>query len=199
MLPIELYHDVLVARLVEADHSNNLNEKNDLLQHLKKIRCKNSIYASFIKLDSFNFEHKYETIDDFLSNNKNRIPKAVDSIIKDISSTELNIGLNRNSLYLSENGLLSCQLPSHYKFDRAVANLLGVKSSYINKDNLIVPKYSNTIRIYLEFAVLLYKPSVKQIECLIKLDIKKYFVFDQCVDSLFDPLIDKLPNFLSVQ
>jgi len=76
---------------------------------------------------------------------------------------------------------------------------LKINPSLVNKDSLIVPKYSNTIRIYLDFAVLIYKPTTQQIRSLSKLDIKKYFILDQVVDSLFDPLIDKLPNYVSVQ
>lgn len=199
MLPIEFYHDILVAKLVEADHSNKTNEKNDLLLSLRNKDCQSTIYKSFLQLDSLNFNFKYETLDDYLKENKNIIPKVVDFIIKDILLENTNEGLNRNSLYLSENGLLSSSLPSHYKFDRAVANILAINPLLINKDNLIVPIYSNTIRIYLNFAVLIYKPTNNQIKILNTLDIKKYFVLDQCVDSLFDSMIDKLPNFVSVQ
>ena len=104
-------------------------------------------------------------------------------------------GLHRNSLYLSENGLLSSQLPSHYKFDRAVANILQINSTLINKNSLFVPIHSNTIRIYLEFAVLEYKPTAYQIETLERINIKKFFIKDQIVNDIFDPLVEKLPSF----
>jgi len=199
MLPIEKYHDLLVAKLVEADHSNKHKVKDDLLQSLIRSDCQSSIFNSFIELDRLKFYYIYETIDEYLKTNENQISKAVNFIIQDILPPNTNKGLNRNSLYLSESGLLSSQLPSHYKFDRAVASMLKINPSLVNKDSLIVPKYSNTIRIYLDFAVLIYKPTTQQIRSLSKLDIKKYFILDQVVDSLFDPLIDKLPNYVSVQ
>lgn len=190
-----MYLDIAVAKLIEADHSNNINEKNNLLQILRKNNHQSSILNSFIELDKFNFNHTFETIDDYLNNNENKISKIVEFIIQSILPPNIEAGLHRNSLYLSENGLLSSQLPSHYKFDRALANILRVNSSLINKDNLIVPVYSNTIRIYLEFAVLEYQPSIHQIQSLEKINIKKYYVKDQIVDNIFDPLIEKLPIF----
>ena len=190
-----MYLDIAVAKLIEADHSNNINEKNNLLQILRKNNHQSSILNSFIELDKFNFNHTFETIDDYLNNNENKISKIVEFIIQSILPPNIEAGLHINSLYLSENGLLSSQLPSHYKFDRALANILRVNSSLINKDNLIVPVYSNTIRIYLEFAVLEYRPSIHQIQSLEKINIKKYYVKDQIVDNIFDPLIEKLPIF----
>jgi hypothetical protein len=190
-----VYLDIAVAKLIEADHSNNINEKNNLLQILRKNNHQSSILNSFIELDKFNFNHTFETIDDYLNNNENKISKIVEFIIQSILPPNIEAGLHINSLYLSENGLLSSQLPSHYKFDRALANILRVNSSLINKDNLIVPVYSNTIRIYLEFAVLEYRPSIHQIQSLEKINIKKYYVKDQIVDNIFDPLIEKLPIF----
>ena len=48
MLPIEKYHDLLVAKLVEADHSNKHKVKDDLLQSLIRSDCQSSIFNSFI-------------------------------------------------------------------------------------------------------------------------------------------------------
>lgn len=190
-----MYLDVAIAKLIEADHSNNIDKKNDLLKTLRKNNHQSSILNAFIELDTLNFDHTYKTIDDYLINNENKIPEVVEFIIQAILPPNIDTGLHRNSLYLTENGLLSTQLPSHYKFDRAVANILRINSSLINKDNLIVPVYSNTIRIYLEFAVLEYQPSIHQIKSLEKINIKKYYVKDQIVDNIFDPLVEKLPLF----
>ena len=195
MLPSDKYLNVMVAKLVEADHFNDTLTKNDLLQQLRKSSYQSSILNAFIELDTLNFDHTCETIDDYLINNENKIPEVVEFVIQAILSPNINEGLHRNSLYLSENGLLSSQLPSHYKFDRAVANILRVNSSIINKDNLFVPIYSNTIRIYLEFAVLEYQPTIYQIKTLEKINIKKYYIKDQIVDNIFDPLVKKLPIF----
>lgn len=195
MLPNDKYFDILVAKLIEADHSNNLSLKNDLLHKINDSECQSTILNSFIELDKLHSDHIYETVDDYLSNNKNKISKVVEFIIQTLLPYNIGKGLHRNSLYLSENGLLSSQLPSHYKFDRAVANILQINSTLINKNSLFVPIHSNTIRIYLEFAVLEYKPTAYQIETLERINIKKFFIKDQIVNDIFDPLVEKLPSF----
>ena len=190
-----MYLDIAIAKLIEADHSNNIDEKDDLLSYLKQYEHKSEILKNFIFLDNIKSENKYTNFDDYLKYNQNNVNSLVQNLINDMSINDLNTGLNRNSIYISNNGTISTQLPSHYKFDRAVASLLNIHPLSVDKNTLIVPKYSNTIRIYLEFAVLEYKPNIEQILSFEKLNIKKYCIKDHIVDNVFDPLVDNLPIF----
>lgn len=190
-----MYLDIAVAKLIEADHSNNIDKKNDLLSYLRNYEHKSDILKNFIFLDNIKNEYQYNNINEYLDNNPNNLKNIIDELLSNISCNNFNTGLNRNSIYISYNGIISPQLPSHYKFDRAIANMLYINPFSVDKNKLIVPKYSNTIRVFLDFAVLEYKPTIEQIRSLEKINIKKYCIKEHIVDNVFDPIIEKLPIF----
>lgn len=196
MLQNNVRLDLFVAELIEADHYLQEHKKSLLKDQLLKYSKNNSLLEIFYFLDNIKSNSHHISIHSLTSN---EIGNELNILTDELSKFQDYAGLNRQSKYILDNGKISVSLPSHYKFDRAIANRLNLCADLINKDNLIVPIYSNTIRIYLDFAVLIYKPTNNQIKSLNTLGIKKYFIFDQYVDSLFDPLIDKLPNFVSVQ
>lgn len=187
--------DVYVAKLIEADHSNDSKVKSDLINSLTKKKKDSEILESFLFLDNFINDYIYKNIQSYLKSNTNNVSYIVKQLNDKMSCLKNDNGLNRNSLYLLEDGSITSQLPSHYKFDRAIANILKINPSSVDKNNLIVPKYSNTIRIYLEYAVLEYLPTVQQIQTLEKINIKKFYVKDTLVFDIFDIIVEKLPVF----
>ena len=100
--------------------------------------------------------------------------------------------LNRNSIYIFENGTKTPQLPSHYKFDRTLLSLMDINPNSLEKGKLIVPFYSNTIRVFYNTAVLVYKPTIEQIKELIKLDIK--FFSTKKHNDIYDIFDDRIQN-----
>lgn len=191
-----MYLDIAVAELIEADHSNNIDKKNDLLKSLKKYQHRSTILQSFLLMDEINGENKYENIHDFLIKNDIELfISTIDYLIQKLNTINSNIGLNRNSVYLSDKGQITPQLPSHYKFDRTVLSLLNIRSDYLNKDSLIIPELSNTIRIFYNIAVIKYQPSIQQIAVLVDMNINKFVVNDCCYDNIFDENILKLKKF----
>jgi hypothetical protein len=190
-----MFIDVLVAKLIEADHQNDLRTKTDLLNSLKKRKQDSEILESFLLLNTYDNNYEYENVSNYLINNNNKISSIVQNITQDLKCIQNNCGLNRNSIYLLEDGSITPQLPSHYKFDRAVANILKINPISVDKNNLIVPHHSNTIRIYLDIAVIKYKPSILQIKSLEKLNIKKFDVNNLICFDMFDKMIENLPVF----
>lgn len=187
--------DVYVAKLIEADHSNDSKVKSDLINSLTKKKKDSEILESFLFLDNYINDYIYENIESYLKSNTNNLAYIVKQLNDKMSCLKNDNGLNRNSLYLLEDGFITPQLPSHYKFDRAIANILRINQSSVDKNNLIVPKYSNTIRIYLEYAVLEYQPTIQQIQSLEKINIKKFHVKDTLIYDIFDKIVEKLPVF----
>lgn len=188
--------DIFIAQLIEADYYLQDEKKSSLSNQLLKYVNSNSLLQVFYFLDNIKNNDQLRDINCL---NTNEIKIALNGLVNELTVFKDLYGLSRNSRYILEDGQISVCLPSHYKFDRALANILSIHSDSINKENLIVPKYTNTIRVYLDFAVLEYKPTFNQLESLIALNIQKYFIFNECIDSIFHPLFDKLPNFVSVQ
>jgi hypothetical protein len=188
--------DIAIAKLIEADHSNNINEKNDLLNTLKKYQYKSTILQTFIVLDNIINENKFHCIDDYLKENTlENLPILVEQLTQNLSSYNSDDGLNINSVYLIDNGKITAQLPSHYKFDRAILSMLNINSTSLDKDNLIVPVFSNTIRIFYNIAVIRYQPTTEQINTLLEMNISKFMVNDCYYDNIFDENILRLKTF----
>ena len=191
-----MYLDIAVAKLIEADHSNNINEKNDLLSNLKKYSHKSTILQTFIYLDNINGKNQYKNFEEYISTNNNSdISMNIKKLTDDLSKYDLDKGLNRNSVYLLENGIFTPQLPSHYKFDRAILSTLNINPLSLNKDNLITPLYSNTIRIFYNIAVINFKPTNQQLSSLIDMKIEKFLVNDCYYENIFDRNILNLKVF----
>lgn len=190
-----MYLDVAIAKLIEADHSHNIDVKNDLLEILKKYQFKSAILESFIFLDKIKNNHYHHSLDNLSSKELDKIPSLVKSLCSKMLPIVNQKGLNRNSIYLLEDGVTTPQLPSHYKFDRAILEMMNVKSDLLDKNNLIVPVYSNTIRIFYNIAVIKYLPTNFQIESLLKMNISKFLVNDYFYESIFDDNIFRLKVF----
>lgn len=191
-----MYLDIAIAELIKADHSHDVDKKNDLLKNLKKYQHKSTILQSFLFLDEIKSENIYNSIDDFLNENSlHCFTSTIAKLTQDLKTICSNVGLNRNSVYLCDNGQITPQLPSHYKFDRSVLSLLNIKSDHLDKDSLIVPDLSNTIRIFYNIAVIKYQPTNEQITSLINMNINKFVVNDSYYDNVFDENILKLKKF----
>ncbi len=191
-----MHLDIAIAKLIEADHSNNINEKNDLLNSLKKYQYKSTILQTFIALDNIVNKNKFECIDDYMKENTlENLPFLVQQLTQNLSSYNNDVGLNINSVYLIDNGKITTQLPSHYKFDRAILSMLNINPTSLDKDNLIVPVFSNTIRIFYNIAVIRYQPTTEQINTLLKMNISKFMVNDCYYDNIFDENILRLKTF----
>ncbi len=175
-----MFIDILLASLFEADHNNDFVTKEEIMYQLNNLGIDNSLYQSFLFLDTFT--QKYDGIKQALEN------ISTEFIEKGCYSK------TRNSIYLFENGKITPQLPSHYKFDRTIAKCLN-RSDSINKNNLFVPIESNTIRIYLNIAVLVYKPNINQIRALEYLGINNFVVNNYSTKNIFDEKIESLPTF----
>lgn len=177
-----MFIDIFLAELFNADHNFDLQTKDSMLKKLKDLRIDNEIYQSFLLLDDFST--KFEDLDTSV----NVLTQYLSDNIKSKN------GANRNSIYLFENGQTTPQLPSHYKFDRAIAKSLNWELE-INKNNLFIPYKTNTIRIYLNTAVIVYKPSIDQLKTLLSLGIKSFVVNNFHMNDIFDDRIEKLPIF----
>ena len=177
-----MFIDIFLAELFKADHNFDLETKNSMLEKLYDLRIDNEIYQSFVLLDEFSL--KFEDLD-------TSIKVLTQYMVDNIKSKN---GANRNSIYLLEDGHLTPQLPSHYKFDRAIAKSMNWKIE-IDKNNLFIPYKTNTIRIYMNTAVIIHKPSVDQIKTLLSLGIKSFVVKEFHTHDIFDSRIEKLPIF----
>jgi hypothetical protein len=181
-----MFVDVFLAELFNADHNFDLQTKDSMLEKLYDLRIDNEIYQSFVLLDDFSL--KFEDLDASV--------KVLTQYLTD--NIKSKNGANRNSIYLFEDGHLTPQLPSHYKFDRAIAKSMNWQIE-IDKNNLFIPYKTNTIRIYLNTAVIVYKPTVEQIKTLLSLGIKSFVIGEFHTDDIFDNRIEKLPIFLRGQ
>lgn len=181
-----MFIDIKIAQLIEADYNFDINTKNNILNSLESLRIDNEIYQSFLLLDSFNKSDYSSQL--FQRINLDKMNELLECL-KTIKPTK---NLNRNSIYIFENGTKTPQLPSHYKFDRTLLSLMDINPNSLEKGKLIVPFYSNTIRVFYNTAVLVYKPTVDQIKELIKLDIR--FFSTKKYNDIYDIFDDRIQN-----
>ena len=175
-----MFIDLVLASLFTADHDNDTAEKESIINQLNSLGIDNSLYQSFLYLETYNIKH-------------NSLKEALEHISIDFN-IDSKYSKNRNSIYLFENGKITPQLPSHYKLDRTIAKSLD-KSIFVDKNSLFLPYESNTIRIYLNVAVLIYRPTINQINTLEYLGINNFVVDSYLTNNIFDKKIESLPIF----
>ena len=103
-----MFIDIKIAQLIEADYNFDINTKNNILNSLESLRIDNEIYQSFLLLDSFNKSNYSSQL--FQRINFDKMNELLECL-KAIKPTK---NLNRNSIYIFENGTKTPQLPSHY-------------------------------------------------------------------------------------